>query len=672
MNGIIHSLNGLGHLSEMFWKIKSSTDFWKAVNSTLESLNSIINFQNGIVLIYNHDKHSFDWQRTGSVSKSLIREITTRFFDTIFHYVITDKRPLILDHSIKEILNGYNPVKAGKGACLAVPILLNQQAIGIIILENKRPRMFTEQDMHLAMLYANHLGFSYHRLQYPIVEESMALRYHHLFERINVPLFYCSREGILQFANQAFLDLMEIRDIQEAIEIDLFNQIEFVKHKQTQFQDLIKRCGYFKNLEAQLHRFDGQELTVLISILPLRDEKREVSGFEGVIWDISDRRELEDQLIQAQKLGALGSLTGGIAHDFNNLIGGIMGCASMLLTEMPESHPFYGDILTIMSASKRAAELTGQLLTFSRKHKYQLKNVNTRSLIQEVFGLLSHTLPKNIQIKTEIDDDISPIVVDATQIEQALMNICINARDAMPHGGVLTLEAHNIVLDERATQITRILEPGPYVLFRIRDTGSGMSKELQEHIFEPFFTTKSVNNGSGLGLAIVAEIVQKHHGCISVQSEKGKGSLFEMLIPAGMTEEEKALMKTQEMELWGGTETLLLVDDEAVIRRMSKRMLERFGYKVVVACDGLEAIEVFRNESIDLAIIDMIMPRLDGFKTLKQLQKVTPDVKAILFSGNVTEEGKKRCFESGFKDLVTKPFEASYFLQVVRRVIDAA
>jgi CheY-like chemotaxis protein len=255
-------------------------------------------------------------------------------------------------------------------------------------------------------------------------------------------------------------------------------------------------------------------------------------------------------------------------------------------------------------------------------------------------------------------------------MEQALMNICINARDAMPTGGTLTIEASNIFLDHRATQITKTLQAGSYVLIRIHDTGCGMSKALQEHIFEPFFTTKSVNNGSGLGLAIVADIVRKHNGCVSVQSKEGKGSMFEMLIPAGLSDQEKLSFDDKDRSLPGGDEILLLVDDEDVIRRMSKRMLEKYGYHVILAQNGEEAVQIFKTQHVDLVILDMIMPKLDGFRTLAKLQKIDKDVKAVLFTGNITEEGQKRSKEAGFLDLITKPFETGDFLQTVRKAID--
>lgn len=664
------SLSGLAQLSESFWRIQSSTDFWSSVKQTLKTLKNLIHFDHALVLIYNKDKHTFDWQGIGSISNSTVKRLQARLFETVFYYVISDKHPLILDHTISEILEGHNPLEPGDGSCLAVPIIQYEQAIGLMVLENAEPRAFAQQDIHIALLYANHLGFAYHRLQNPVLDESLAYRYHNLFQQINVPIFNCSTDGKLQCANQAFLDIMELQDIQDVFSINFFSCIELVQRKHVSFKTLVKRCGFFKNIEASIQRQDGNKITALLSIIPLRDNTKNITGYEGVVLDISEKRDLENQLIQAQKLGALGSLTGGIAHDFNNLIGGIMGCASMILTEMPESHPFYGDVKTIMNASKRAADLTGQLLSFSRKHQYKLQNVCTHTLIQELMNLLVRTLPKNIQIRTEIEPEVHPIRVDATQMEQALMNICINARDAMPSGGELTIQAENIYLDSRARQITKSLEPGPYVLFRIGDTGTGMDKELQDRIFEPFFTTKSINKGSGLGLAIVSDIIHKHHGCISVQSEINKGSLFEILIPAGVSEEEKERMKDDDLILHPGNETILLVDDEEVIRRMSKRMLEKSGYLVLLAKDGEEAVEIYEKQHVDLVIIDMIMPKLDGFRTLQRLKEKNPNVKAVLFTGNITQEGQKRCMEAGFLDLVTKPFETQTFLSALRKALD--
>jgi len=314
--------------------------------------------------------------------------------------------------------------------------------------------------------------------------------------------------------------------------------------------------------------------------------------------------------------------------------------------------------------------LTQQLLSFN-KTKGSLKPVSVNDLISEVLKIVSRTMDKRIHIRTVLFPGLLPIEADATRIQQAVMNICLNACDAMPDGGELTLETENTILDGQVSKSQMDMDPGDYVIIRIRDQGTGMDAGTLARIFEPFFTTKPVGKGNGLGLAIAQDIVKGHGGRMFVTSEPNHGSLFEIYLPA-IGEPAKTVLQDATTRGLGGQETLLLVDDEASVRHMGKRMLERYGYNVLSASDGEDALRLYKQSpsDIDLLVLDMIMPKMDGKETLRNIRKINPDAKAVLTSGRLDSDYSSRCVREGFSGFIPKPFMTSHFLKVVRQTLD--
>ena len=368
----------------------------------------------------------------------------------------------------------------------------------------------------------------------------------------------------------------------------------------------------------------------------------------------------------------IGSLTGGIIHDFNNLLGGILGCASLIMGEMSKRNKYYQDVETIFTASKKAAELTADVLSFSRKDKHQVKTVSINDIVSEVIHIISRTIDKSIQIKLNLFPDVTPIEVDASRIQQTLMNICINARDAMPAGGDLIIETENVIVDKPFNEPHLKINPGTYVLVKISDTGIGIVPNTMDKIFEPFFTTKSKKHGSGLGLAIAYEIVKNHNGGIHVESTLGEGTTFGIYLPASNAHIEQRVIIPDRVTLPKGSETILLADDEELIRNMGKRMLEKFGYKVLVANDGEKALEMYREKGnqIDALILDIIMPKLDGIKTFMEIKKINPNVKVLLATGSLLNGKEAKLRKQGVAGLLQKPFLASQMLKILRQILD--
>jgi len=409
------------------------------------------------------------------------------------------------------------------------------------------------------------------------------------------------------------------------------------------------------------------------SCQPVYDEDGSWRGRRASNRDTTDRIGLEAQLRQSQKMEAVGILAGGIAHDFNNLLQSISGFTDVLLGDKDRSNPDYENLIIIEQASQEAADLIEHLLIFSRKVESELKPVLLNRQIIKVSKLLERTIPKMISIKYNLAQDLKIISADPLQIEQVLMNLGVNARDAMPDGGKLIFETENITLDEQYCKTHPETGPGEYVLLSITDTGHGMDKETLEHIFEPFYTTKKIGKGTGLGLAMIYGIVKSHGGYIMCYSEPGLGTTFKIYFPVlitGSPAEERAEPETETLP--GGRETILLVDDDAKILKLGKVMLELHGYTTIIAESGERAIEIYgkEKEHIDLVILDMGMPGIGGYKCLDHLLKIDPGIKVIIATGYGLNGKVKETLESGAVGYMGKPFLKADMLKRVREVLD--
>ena len=373
--------------------------------------------------------------------------------------------------------------------------------------------------------------------------------------------------------------------------------------------------------------------------------------------DVTQEVQLQEQLIQAQKMEAVGTLSGGIAHDFNNLLQVTLGYSELLLAEKREDDPEYADLSKILQSARSGAELVQRLLTFSRKVEPKPIPLNLNRRILQVEKLLGRTIPKMIDIQLDLSDDLADINADPTQMEQVLMNLAVNARDAMPDGGKLTLGTRNVTLDEEYCKVHVEAKPGQYVLLAVSDTGHGMDKATIDHIFEPFYTTKELGRGTGLGLAMVYGIVKQHGGFINCYSEVEHGTTFNVYFPAIESQVELDVDKTGVMPAFG-TETILLVDDEEFVRDLGARILSKAGYNVLTATNGREALDLFEKErtQISLVILDLIMPEMGGKECLKELRKIDPQLKVLIASGLSADPSTKESVEMGARGFVSKPF----------------
>ena len=387
--------------------------------------------------------------------------------------------------------------------------------------------------------------------------------------------------------------------------------------------------------------------------------------------DISHQKKTEEQLQQAQKMEAIGTLAGGIAHDFNNMLQAIQGYTQLLLLDKEKSKASYRELEEILGATKRGGELTRQLLTFSRKVESNMQPIDINTEIKKVGKILSRTIPKMIEIRLNLAEDLYTVNADPGQMEQVLMNLALNARDAMKEGGKIVIETENMILDKEYCEIHLIEKEGKYVLLSFSDTGHGMDKEALEHIFEPFFTTKKVGEGTGLGLAMVYGIIMKHKGAINCYSVPGSGTTFRIYLPTIESFKEPSIVEIAE-EPRGGTETILLVDDEDILRDIGRQILEKFGYTVILAQDGEKALEIYRHEQakINLVLLDLMMPGMGGIKCLDELLKINPEAKVIIASGYFVNDNAGGPSKEGAKGFIKKPYIIEGMLHEIRRVIE--
>jgi two-component system, cell cycle sensor histidine kinase and response regulator CckA len=404
---------------------------------------------------------------------------------------------------------------------------------------------------------------------------------------------------------------------------------------------------------------------------PIKDAEGQVELVVELAEDITETRSLQLQLSQAQKMEAIGTLAGGVAHDFNNLLQVALGYSELLLGDEDMPRQYQSDLQKIHESARRGADLVGRLLTFSRKTEIKPQPLNLNHRITELRKMLTRALPKMIDLQLSLGEPLATIGADPTQIDQVLMNLAVNARDAMPEGGRLLFETANVFLDEDYARTHLGTTTGNYVLLTVTDNGFGMDRATSEHIFEPFYTTKGVGEGTGLGLAMVHGIVKQHGGYINCYSEPGEGTSFKIYFPAVASHEEPAEPRAVRMPP-GGTETVLLVDDEDFIRDFGSRILAKAGYKVLAASNGKHALELYeaRSTEIALVILDLIMPEMGGRQCLQALLSLNPAVKVVIASGYSADGPTKDALSAGAKAYVSKPYDIRQMRQVVRDVLE--
>ncbi len=423
--------------------------------------------------------------------------------------------------------------------------------------------------------------------------------------------------------------------------------------------------------QMQNKRRDGTLFEEEMTITPLKDQDGRILHFIAIKQDITERRKLEHQFLRAQRMESIGTLAGGIAHDLNNVLSPIMMSLEVLRMRFPDAES--QETLDILSSSAdRGAAMVRQVLSFARGMGGQRMELQVKHLVRDVVKITEETFLKHIRVSSNIPADLWTVLGDATQLHQVLMNLSVNARDAMPHGGTLTFAAENVTIDAQYASMNIEAKPGPFVLIQVEDTGSGMSAAVLEKIFDPFFTTKEIGKGTGLGLSTSLAIVKSHGGFLRVFSEVGKGTKFHLYLPAqieasaqsGAAQAEAALPR-------GNGELILVVDDEVSVRQITQRTLQAFGYKAITAEDGAAAISAYARNFVEVAAVvtDLMMPIMDGPNTIAVLQRMNPGVRIIAASGLGSASQAAQVASMGVKHFLAKPYSAETLLRTLKQVL---
>ncbi|MDE2180044.1 MAG: PAS domain S-box protein [candidate division NC10 bacterium] len=443
------------------------------------------------------------------------------------------------------------------------------------------------------------------------------------------------------------------------------------RHDQTFYQNLWETILSRRVWQGETvnRRKDGSLYTEEQTITPVLDERGEITHFVAIKLDITERTRLEDQLRQSQKLAAVGLLAGGIAHDFNNLLNGIIGFSELALGEMPPESKAYRHLSRIPQIGRRAASLVVQVLSFARKAPLQRKPLDLGLPLTETATMLQRTLPETITITLEPAHEPLVVNADAAQMQQIILNLATNARDAMPQGGTLTLRLAPVTFIETSLDGYPERRPGAFARLTVADTGTGIAAAIRDRIFEPFFTTKEPGSGTGLGLASVYGIVHQHEGWIEVETAEGQGSAFHIFLPLISAPAEATPSPAKALPL--GTETLLLVEDNPMVREVGEVLLSDLGYTVLSAADGVEALAIFQaHPDIALVLTDAIMPRMGAADLIPALRALNPDIRVLVATGYAPDEIQHSLKSSGVAGYVRKPFSKADLAAAVRTAID--
>ena len=498
--------------------------------------------------------------------------------------------------------------------------------------------------------------------------------YRSTFDAAPVGIVHTGLNGQWLRVNQRMCDLLGYsRDELQGIAVEELTTLEDLEADERSFRRMA--AGTLDRHvvdERRYRRRDGTFVWARVNVSVHRDPHGQAQQFISVIEDITERRTLEAQVRQANKMDAIGRLASGVAHDFNNLLTVIIGFAELLTADAAMANQYQKDLGEIIKAAERAAGLTRQLLAFSRQQVLHAAPLDVNGLITEMTGMLGRLIGEHIEVALALAPNLSPALVDRGQLEQVVMNLVVNARDAMPSGGCVTIETTEVQLENSSFHEETVMQ-GEYVMLAISDTGSGMTKETQRRLFEPFFTTKEPGKGTGLGLSTTYGIVKQSKGYIWVYSELGHGTTFKVYLPRSNREVPAPAPKTPAgARVRNASETILLVEDEAGLRRLAKRILENAGYRILEASNGDVAEKLFEQhpDTIDLLVTDVIMPGCGGPELLARLQIQAPALRVLYMSGYTEQTAAQRLGIDRGLPFVQKPFTGADFLRHVREALD--
>jgi two-component system cell cycle sensor histidine kinase/response regulator CckA len=593
----------------------------------------------------------------------------------LVEYVLRTGEPLLATPEIAEHLRQRGEIELTTPPplqWLGVPLKVNQRIFGAVVLKSYSPNTrFRERDKDVLALVAQQLAAAIDRKRNEQALRRSEVRYRSLVQTAVYGIYRSSLEGRFLDVNPALIGMLGYNDAIEVLALDPQKDVFVVPAEYNRLVEEFRRNGRMDGFEVRWKRKDGNTITVRISGRAVAGGDEPSNVLEAIAEDITERRVLEDQFRQSQKMEAVGRLAGGIAHDFNNLLMVISGYTEVLLYHLSPGHPLHAKAEAIQQASDRATTLTRQLLAFSRKQLLELKVIDVNAIVADMERLLRPLIGEDIELTTSLAPNIGCTRADAGQLEQVIMNLVVNAKDAMPSGGKICIRTASVTLDDSYRPENTFIKNGPYVMISVSDSGQGMDRETQARIFEPFFTTKEKNKGTGLGLSTVYGIIKQSGGYVFVQSELGRGTVFTIYFPRTDEPSEAHGATPISHQAIGGSETVLLVEDEDSVRQLVRETLESRGYHLLEAANGKDALALAaaHPDPIHLVITDVVMPGLSGHELAQQLLAARPTLKVLYLSGYAQEAFSTPAAAEAQKTFLQKPFTLQSLTRKVREIL---
>ena len=660
--------SALYHVAEKSSSAHDLQQFFASVHGIVDELMHARNFY---IAIYDAATETLsfpyfvDEQDCPPISKKLGRGLTD--------YLIRTGEPLLATPEVLQAMEDRGEVARNGSRSLdwmGVPLKVNNHTFGALVVQTYSKNIrYGERDKELLTFVARQVASAVEIKRNEQALRRSEARYRSLVQSSVYGIYRSSLEGRFLDMNPALINMLGYGSAEEVLLLDPEKDVFAQPEEHERLIEEFRRTGRLDGFEVKWKRKDGGTIMVRISGRAVSSADEPADVLEAIAEDVTDRRALEDQFRQAQKMEAVGRLAGGVAHDFNNLLMVISGYAEVILSQIDAADPLHEKGRAIQLAADRATTLTRQLLAFSRKQLLELKVVDVNAIVEDMERLLRPLIGENIELVTILSPEAAHTRADAGQLEQVIMNLVVNAKDAMPAGGRLTIRTENMVVDENHRRGQHFIRLGHYVTLQVSDTGMGMDRETQSRIFEPFFTTKEKGKGTGLGLSTVYGIVKQSGGYVMVQSELGRGTTFQIYLPLVEGAAEKYSVVAPEAN--GGTETILLVEDEDSVRQLVRDTLASKGYHVLEGENGeagMAAAAAHRGR-IDLVITDVVMPGMGGREMIKQLGETRPQTKVLYLSG-YTEDA---IVSDGSIDKGTaflqKPFTLQSLSRKVREVL---
>lgn len=662
----------------------------KAINSTIE-VDQLLDMIVEKVLDLTHSRHGALFllnTKTGNLEIGAFRGIaaeTVQFLkfpvgDSIAGYVAQTGRGMLI-HDVQHHPNFRNiPQLDNFTSMISIPLKIKGKVVGVLGVDRlKGEKYFSDKDFKIAQDFAEQAALALENARLFEEINQSEKKYRSLFEETEDAVFVSSLDGRFLDMNPAGIKMFGYSSREEILAINIARDLYFSREEREALVDLFNKEGSVKNHEITLKKKDGSPITVLQSTRLIKDASGNPLFLRGIMKDMTEQRKLQFQLFQSQKMDSIGQLAGGMAHDFNNILGGILGYSSFLKRQISAEDSSFKYVESIEKSAEKAAELIAKLLAFARGSKSEPVQVNLNRLVNETLAILERTFDKSIELVTRLDSDLPVISGDPIQLQQVILNLSVNARDAISGNGKIEIETRSYVCKESKKLNSGELKPGKYTVLSVTDSGSGMEPEIIERIFEPFFSTKEIGKGTGLGLAMVYGVVKGHHGALSVSSAPGEGSRFdiyfpvtEQVLPSPEPDETRpAHQKIMSAEMTAKNKCILVVDDDLSIRELAGDILTHFGYEILFAVDGLDAISVFEKYSskINLVLLDIMMPKMNGQEAYQAIYQLNPKMKFIFSSGYSQNEAIEKLVNSGRAGFIAKPYHVTDFILKIQTAL---